>query len=241
MKDYHIPIILIISILITSLFIIGCATYNEGDSVAALSFQKMTVQEKTIYDAVEKEWYQDKLEAIRTAVGKRDIAPRENSVPFIDIANVIKTNNDVTLKMENGWNTEHKNRAIKCRWDRLDEDWYRKLLLTIGVTDYKLQDLMTTKEKDLQYISDGLKEINTYIDENPEVIKKNISLNNVLSFNDYDDLYYEIKNCPEAIIAYNNIIEEKVLDNNDKKQLITIALECKAQEIKTKLEKFHKE
>jgi len=247
MKNYHLTFSLAICVLIISL-IIGCSTYIEGDSVAAVSFQKMTVQEKTMYDAVEKEWYQAKLEAIRTAVGKRDIAPRENNVPFIDIANVIKTNNDITLKMDSGWNTDHKNRAIKCRWDRLDEDWYRKLLLTLGVKEYELQELipikeevvedkpLTQKEKDLEYIGNGLKEINEYLDEHPEVIEDNVK--NIIPQSKYDDIFYEIRKCDEAIVTYHQMIETRLLTWDDYYTLVKLSTKCKAIQIGEKLSEW---
>ena len=244
MKDYHVPIILIIVMSITSLFIVGCSTYKEGDEVASNSFKKMTVQEKTMYDAVEKEWYQDTLVAIRTSVGKRDIAPRENSIPFIDIANVIKTNNDVTLKLnEAGWSTDHKNRAIKCRWDRLDEEWYKKLLLTIGITNYTVQELIpeevveeepkTQKEKDIEYIGNGLKEINKLLDERSEVVKVNTK--DIVPESKYDDIFYDIRKCDEAIIMYQQIIEERLLTWNDYDLLMRISTKCKAIQIGEKL------
>ncbi len=243
MKNYYLTFSLAICVLFISL-IIGCSSYNEGDSVAAAAFQKMTVQEETMYDAVEKEWYQSKLEAIRAAAGKRDIAPRENAVPFIDIANVIKTNNDISLKIESGWNTDHKNRAIKCRWDRLDEDWYRKLLLTIGVKKYDLQELiptkevvedkpLTQKEKDLEYIDNGLKEINAYLDEHPEVIENDVK--DIVPESKYDDIFYEIRKCNEAIDLYKQIIEERLLTWEDYELLIRISTKCKAIQIGEKL------
>jgi len=230
---------------IVSLFIIGCGTYEEGDDIAANSFKKMTVQEKTMYDAVEKEWYQGKMESIRSAVGKRDIAPRENSVPFIDIANVIKTNNDITLQLESGWNTDHKNRAINCRWDRLDEDWYRKLLLTIGVKDYDLQELipteeeviedkpLTQKEKDLEYIRNGLKEINVLVDKRQETIIKNLSI--FISIEELDELFYKIRGCNEALEYYNKALEQRLISYEDQKILIQLATKCKAIQIGEKL------
>ena len=244
MKNYHIPIILIISMLITSLFIISCSTYTEGDSVAAISFQKMTIQEKTMYDAVEKEWYEKELMAVRDAVGRRDIAPRETAIPFIDIANVIKTNNNVTLTIEDkhNWNTDHKNRAIKCRWDRLDEDWYRKLLLSIGVKDYTVQELipieekvvedkpLTQKEKDLEYIGNSLKEINNALDKRQEVNVKDI-----VPESKYDDIFYDIRKCDEAIDMYHQIIDDRLLTWEDYEFLTRISIKCKAIQIGEKL------
>jgi len=215
-----------------SSILIGCSTYKEGDEIATQSFKKMTVQEKTMYDAVEKEWYQDTLVAIRASVGKRDIAPRENSVPFIDIANVIKTNNDVTLKLKSGWHTDHKNRAIKVRWDRIDDNWYKKLLSTIGIKEYKLQELIPIEE--------------LIVEEKPKpIFKKAIietlipveNTSNLVMFDAYDDLYYEIKKCPEAIELYNKIIEGRILNTNDLKQLMIVSLGCKSRSIKDKLNK----
>jgi len=233
-----------------SLVFIRCSTYTEGDSAAAVAFQKMTVQEKTMYDAVEKEWYEKELMAIREAVGRRDIAPRENSTPFIDIANVIKTNNNITLTIEdkNNWNTYHKNRAIKCRWDRLDEDWYRKLLLTLGVKEYELQELipikeevvedkpLTQKEKDLEYIGNGLKEINEYLDEHPEVIEDNVK--NIIPQSKYDDIFYEIRKCDEAIVTYHQMIETRLLTWDDYYTLVKLSTKCKAIQIGEKLSEW---
>ncbi len=106
------------------LLLTGCDEYEEGDKEANKAFDLMTVQEKIFYDAVEKEWSPSRLIAIRDSVRTRESAPLELTIPFIDIANVIKTNNDITLKVPDNWQTDSKNRAILARWDRIEGSWY---------------------------------------------------------------------------------------------------------------------
>ncbi len=236
MKNYHLTFILAICVLIIS-FIIGGLIYIESEAATAAVFQKMTIQEKTMYDAVEKEWYEKELISIREAVGRRDIAPKENSTPFMDIANIIKTNNDITLTIEdkNNWNTDHKNRAIKCRWDRLDEDWYRKLSLSVGGKDYTAQELIPTEEKIIEDKSsipkeEDLKYISNDFDEQQ---KSNVK--DIIPESKYDDIFYKIRKCDEAIFMYKQIIDERLLTWGDYELLIKISVKCKAIQIGEKL------
>jgi len=241
MKTYCLSLSLDICVLVISLItLMSCSTYSEGDEVATRIFKKMTVQEKTLYDAVEKEWGQSYLINVRKGVQNRDISPRETMMPFKDIAALIKTNNNVTLKInEAGWNTDHKNRAIKCRWDRLDESWYRKLLLSIGVKDYKITKfvpIVDEKEKDVEKIKNDLVVINNYIDEHPEVVKTITEDNSLfVSIEELDELFYKIRGCDEALEYYNEVLIQRLIDYDDHKILIQLATKCKAIQIGQKL------
>ncbi len=242
MKDYHVPIVLIISMLITSLFIIGCGEYyEEGDEIAKQRFEKMTVQETALYESVQNKWGQKPLKGVRDAIARRQTRPDESELPFKDLANVIKTNNTVSLKVNTSNKASIQNKYILCKWDRIDEDWYRTLMLSVGIDNVVKQKLLpeeevikdkplTQKEKDLKYIGNGLKEINVLLDERQKDDTKDI-----VPKSKYDDIFYDIRKCDEAIDMYNQIIGERLLNWEDYDLLIRISTKCKAIQIGEKL------
>jgi len=212
-------------------FLFSC-NYEEGDQQAHDSFKKMTIQEKTLYDGVSKEWSQRYLTSVRRAVYNRELKPTEKTIPFIDIANVIKTNNQVSLKLNESWSTSNKNKSIKARWDQIDHIWYRKILNSIGINKYNPQELIPEEEL---IVAEKSKPIFKEV-----IIKNSIPVkdtSDLVMFDTYDDLYYEIKKCPEAIELYNEIIEERILTKDDLKQLMIVSLGCKSRSIKDKLNK----
>jgi hypothetical protein len=234
---------LAICILLITL-ISGCGDYyDEGDENAKHRFEKMTSQEKALYNSVQEVWGQRDLKTIREAVSRRETRPAENSLAFNDIASVIKTNNIASLKLDSGWETSTKNKHILARWDRIDEEWYRELLLSMGVRDIVKQELIPeekviedkeTLPESLKEIDNSLKEINSYIDEHPETV--NVDLKDIIPSAKYDDLYFEIKRCPEAVDKYKQIIKERLLIWSDYELLIRISIKCKANATLEKLE-----
>lgn len=239
MKNYHLTFVLAICIALMS--IIGCGdTYDEGDEVAKQSFNKMTSQEKIIYNAVQMQWGQRRLKSIREAISTRESKPSENNLAFQDIAAVIKTNNNVTLTLESNWTVSQKNSCIMSRWDRIDEDWYRKLLSTIGIKDIVYEEpipeekVIEEKKAEQEEIKTGSIAINGYIDEHPEVVA--IDIKDIIPESKYDDLYYEIKNCDNAVFRYKQIISERLLTWQDYELLIRISIKCKAIKIGEKFE-----
>lgn len=223
-------------IMLIILLLAACEKYDEGDEKANQSFEKMTVVEKGMYDAVENAWDQSFLANVRQAVSKREVKPLENSIPFIDIANVIKSNNDLTLKINDNWLTETKNKAINGRWDRIDDEWYVKIVNKLGLkeTDIQRQELVIepkVKEKSEVEVPD----INKPVIEEPPPLNIKKMERDILLLTDYDDLYYDLKYCQPAIDKYNQIIEERLITLGDKELLIQMAIKCKALKIKEKL------
>jgi hypothetical protein len=241
MKNYHLTFALAICSLLLTI-ILGCGDYyDEGNETAKQRFEKMTSQEKALYTSVEEIWGQKDLKTIRESVSRRETRPVESTLAFKDIAAVIKTNNVASLKLNDGWDTANKNKHIKARWDRIDENWYRDLLLSVGVREIIKQDLIPEEQvidetlpESLNEINNDLKEINNYIEEYPEAVKVNSK--DIIPEDKYDDLYYEIKRCPEAVEQYKQIVKERILTWADYELLTRISLKCKADETLKKLE-----
>jgi len=228
-------------------FIIGCGDYyDEGDETAKHRLDKMTAQEKALYTTVQNKWGQRPLKSIREAVSRRETRPSENELPFKDLASVIKTNNTASLKVDTTNTASIQNKYILARWDRVDEDWYRNLMLSMGVDNIVKQELLPEpveeviedKPSDVVEIRNDLKQINDYIDKHPEVVKINIK--DIIPESKYDDIFYEIRKCDEAINMYNQLIEERLLTWEDYDLLIRISTKCKAIQIGEKLTEWRK-
>ena len=225
----------------TILFTACGSDFDEGDDVAAQRFEKFTSQEKTIYKAVQDVWGQRLLKYVREAVGKREARPAEDMLPFKDIANVIKSNNSASLKLDSTWKASTKNKYIKGRWDRVDEKWYRDLMLSMGVTEVIKQDLVPEPVEEVipDTKEESSLEPHIYGDQ-PYVVEQNnevkiINSKDIISINDYDDLYFNIKKCPSAIKYYNKVIEERLITHEDIVILTQLATKCKAIKIGEKL------
>lgn len=238
----------IITIMMGCLFVItlsGCDNYDEGDQKAAQSFEKMTIVEKGLYDAVEDVWGQSYLVNVRQAVFAREVKPLEESIPFIDIANVIKSNNDITLKVEEHWSTDNKNKSIKNRWDRLDGKWYLQIVNKLGlresdivkqdfIIDEVIPDKPSKDDKDKPVVIPDIKRVIERPTINTTSIRYDTG-NDIISMNEYDDLYYDLRGCEPAIERYNEIIRSRLVTNNDKEYLIELSIKCKAIKIGEKL------
>jgi hypothetical protein len=136
-------IILALLILLSVTLGLGCGSrYSEGDETANKAFKKMTIEEQSIYTGVEDVWGASYLISIRDAIRLREIKPNESTIPFIDVANIIISNNKVTLKMNDIWDTDKKNKKILGRWSRINESWYKQMLSAVGVTDFQPEKLI---------------------------------------------------------------------------------------------------
>lgn len=240
-KEFVVPWIITLA-LIPLLFLSGCDYYDEGDVIAEESFSKMNMSEKSMYDAVEEEWGQSRLLNIRKAVATREATPLESSIPFIDIANVIKSNNDLTLKVDDAWRTDAKNDAIAARWDRLDNKWYLKIIQKLGMKedDIQLQEFVVEEViPDKPPIVTEILDDNDYdsTNETPEEKEYFDTRNDIILLEDYDDLYYSLRGCKPAIDKYGTMIEERLITKGDREWLLQIATKCKAEKIGAKLRK----
>jgi len=237
MKNYHLTFSLAICVLLLTL-IMGCGDfYDEGDETAKHRFEKMTSQEKALYNSVQEVWGQRDLKTIREAVSRRETRPAENSLAFEDIAAVIKTNNIASLKLDSGWETSTKNKHILARWDRVDEGWYRQLLLSIGERDIVKQELIPEEEV-IKEEKKEESEPDTYGDRPwvaPQIEEIKINIKDIIPESKYDEIYYEIKYCDEAIVMYHQMIDERLLTWQDYESLIRISIKCKATKIGEKL------
>jgi hypothetical protein len=228
--------------ILMTLPLVGCDDYDEGDTVAQQRFEKFTSQEKTLYKAVQDVWGQQRLMFVREAVGKREARPAENMIPFSDISNVIKSNNSAALTLRNDWTTSTKNKYIKARWDRVDEKWYRELMLSMGETEVIKQDFIP---EPVEKVIEDKPEIEPdhygdrpWVAPQEETVK--IDLNDIISESKYDDLYYEIRKCDEAVQTYKQIIDNRILTQDDYNLLMRISIKCKAIQIGDKLTEWKK-
>jgi hypothetical protein len=220
--------------------VVACDNYDEGDEAAKQSFEKMTVVEKGMYDAVEEEWGTSYLQNVRQAVLGREVKPLETNIPFIDIANVIKSNNDITLKINENWTTDDKNKAISARWDRLDDKWYVKIIAKLGLKEGDIQKQDFVVEEVIQDKPDIKPSVSEdkVNDIKPIIVKENFDSNegnDLLLLQEYDDLYYDLRGCDPAIDKYDEIIQKRLLTKKDRDYLIQLATKCKAIKIGAKL------
>lgn len=120
-----------IMLLFFLIFIIcGCADkYSETNVVAETTWKKMTIKEKTFYDKVEGVWGDDSLANVREVVRKREFAPDEDAIPFIDIVDLIVTNNDINLVTQANLNTNQKKYYTDGKWENIDTDWYKTIFI----------------------------------------------------------------------------------------------------------------
>lgn len=211
----------------------SCSTYDEGDDKAEIAFNKMTIQERSLYNAVATEWSQRYLQMVREAVYNREVKPEEKSLPFIDIAGVIKTNNDVTLKVVDSWQTDTKNDAIKARWDRVDSQWYKELLSTIGIYTHQPQKLIEIVKDKPESVKSKVIEKTKYESESTTKAEETIELvnidpNSIIPKEKYRQLFREIRGCEKAISLYESIVSYRLITYEDEKKLIILATKCEA-------------
>ena len=221
-------------LLLTCCFISGCDVYSEGDNNAKKAFEKMTMQEKTLYKAVEHQWSQGDLITIRQAVFSRDAKPSENDIPFIDIPGVIKTNNDITLKTPENYSQETKDKNNKAKWDKLDENWYLKIVNKYNsINSIKTTDLV--QQPKTEYVVKSEPKIVIEKEATPEEIIAKNKKNGYVPEKDYDDIYFNIKRCPTAVEFYQKVVKERLLNSEDVDFLNQLSTECKAKTIGDRL------
>lgn len=230
--------ILILLILLSLGLGLGCSFYNEGDDVAKQAFDKMTIEEKTIYNAVQDVWSQSHLEQLRDAIRLREIKPDESNIPFIDVAKIIISNNNVTLKIKDGWDTDTKNKKILGRWSRINQDWYKQILASNGIVDFKPKKLIPVIKdvEENKVVSNYITQPQLQLYTNKNSTEEKITvLTDLLKKDEYDDLYFEIKNCEEAVKYYNEVVKDRLVSYEDKDILTTLSIKCKAIKISNKL------
>jgi hypothetical protein len=86
-----------------------------------------------MHDLVDTKFSEKRLISVRDAVRNRLKKPDENSIPFMDIASVIKFCNENVLIPEDEWNsTDNQRDAEKVRFSKQDRAWYQKILIASG-------------------------------------------------------------------------------------------------------------
>jgi len=205
---------------------LSACIYDEGDEVAAQAFEKMTAQEKMLYDAVAKQWNQKKLRPIRDAIRLgRKIKPEEAFTPFSDIGALIEKNDSVTLIMDSGWGEDTIRKKRGAKWSVVDPDWFRKIT----------GQGIATKEPQRIY--------NKVISppSNPKASKvelpvEEINKEELVPFEELDELRYLMKGCDEAIRIFDAIISKGYpLTYGDRERIFVRVLFCEAERVNDKI------
>lgn len=226
MKNKYFRIVLCI---IIALSLYSCI-YEEGDETAAQAFAMMTAQEKILYDAVEKQWNQKKLLPIRNAVRARKVKPLETEVPFKDLAPIIEKTNSVIMVMDSNWGEDTRAKKEKAKWNSIDPDWYRKILGYVGKTETaKKQNRVVRAIKSIESSTKPAPP------KNP-VATAIINVDDLIPLDEYEELRYMMRDCPEAKTLYDKIVGRAVpLTYNDRNKLYEKVLVCEAERVNNSL------
>lgn len=112
---------------IITFLLISCADYEEdsfgGPYPSKKAFRLMTTKEKIMHDKIAEKWGQEYLTALREAVRRRQLVPKENEMPFGDIPGVIVMLNEVELAEYDNMSDSKR----KARFENIDDKWYRTM------------------------------------------------------------------------------------------------------------------
>lgn len=221
-------------------FLSGCEYYSEGDSVAEQTWKKMSIKEKAYYEKVEGAWGEKPLMRIREAIRKREVAPEEQELPFLDIADLIVTTNDMNLVLNENEMEDVKKKKVEARWSAIDVEWYNKILYIAGKTT-KPQASQTplpsfnVPKQERENQKRNQNEVNTTF---PPTISSQIrndaygGLNQVLSSEEFGKLSYEMSNCPRAIeYIQSAIMQNRPLTYGDMEAVKLRMLLCDTENI----------
>jgi len=127
------------------LCLVGCGDYySEGDIVAAETWEKMTTNEKSMYEKVQDKWGEEVLKYIREEIRKRKIKPDADAIPFYDIANLIKTTNDINLiPRDKSSDSDIQRKYEAKKFSSIDPKWYYKYIDPQGGKFNKKADMIT--------------------------------------------------------------------------------------------------
>jgi len=190
-----------VSALVLMIFIFsvqGC-NYTEGDDKADLSFNLMTSQEKAMHDKALEQFGEKRLMSVRTAVGKRTVKPNENSLPFMDIANVIKHCDETILVPSDARNdTDGQERARRVKFSSQDFEWYKKIVKKVTGEDY------VAPEKPVASKPISEDEVKDNFVKRLELAKKDeerveINPEDLLPLDKYQDVKFLARGCEQAI------------------------------------------
>ena len=184
-----------IAILFSVMFI-GCEEPQEGSKKEREALEKMTVQERQLYDAAYKAWSKKNLFHIREALRNRPAKPFEDSIPFIDMVKVIKNTNDIEMVPDSSWSDNDKKRYLNATFSKIDQQWY-----CTYIDPSKAPELQSTLKTEPGKITEKS------VFEEPKIISPNKQQKTVryISIEEYEEIKWEIKDCQSAKMLLNKI------------------------------------
>jgi hypothetical protein len=184
----------------------------------------MTTQEKAMHDKVMDGFSQKYLRSVRDAVGKREIKPDENELPFRDIANIIRFCNESILNPEDYSNTNTRAEAKNSKFDKIDAQWYRKIL-KIAINGVE-NDVPPIQSKPISVV-----EYKVEVDETVAVNK-----NNLLPLDAYTDIKQIARGCEGAIaIVESAASKDRPLTHKDASDILYEKAICETKKLNENL------
>lgn len=204
--------------LLVLFFTTGCI-YTEGDVKANKAFKLMTTKEKQIHDLVMEEWGENMLLHLRDGVRTRSMKPDEGAIPFCNLAEIVKTINNNQMIVKESWPTTKRQCRNNARFEGINPEWYNQITSA------------TKSRRNLSYRAP-----NSYSSgADPETGEVNYV--ELITIEEYDELKFEVRGCPEAITLLRKIVNEgRPLTIMDRDAIMERALYCKAASLSEYLE-----
>lgn len=228
-------LIILCILILACIMLIGCGDYyEEGDEQGKQAMDLMTTTESILYKRVQDEWGQKRLLNVRNAIRNRAMKPDEDNIAFLDIAKVIKTNNDVTMVFESSWGTDTRNKYAAARWDAIDKDWFRQILIEcgLGINNKHIRRQPEVKTAAILDVKSKVVKV-----EEPEFKETEVQTYELLDEDEIYELEYLIRDCDSAKNLLSKIVREgRPLVKTDKDELTKRAMFCKATQLRNSLE-----
>ena len=214
-----------IGIFITLCIIIISCSYDEGEMLAEEAFSKMSTRERILYNSVAENWTQNYLVHIRNAVRERHVKPKESTIPFQDISEIIMLNNNATLKLSSQWSEDYKKRMKESKWSEIDPSWYNTIVEISNGGEKKEEQKKISKPKKSKNSPP----------KNIKIVSSNQD-NGYISIDDLNELRYEIRGCSKAAELFNSIVlKGEPLTYSDRDKIEEKILICVAEKINNKI------
>lgn len=225
-------ILKIVMCILVALSMVGCV-YTEGDNEAEASFNLMTSQEKAMHDKAMEMFGEKRLMSVRTSVAKRKVRPNESSMPFMDIANVIKHSDESILVPTDARNdTDGQEKARRVKFSSQDFDWYKKIVKRATGKDYT-EPIKPVSSKPM-----SVDEVKDEFDKKLERAKERVEVNqdDLLSTDDYSEVQFLATGCERAkSIVESAASQNRPLTVEDFQNIEYESAVCKTKELNDNL------
>lgn len=196
---------------------------------------KLTLQEKVLYNKVTQRWNELKLFELRQAVRDRDTRPKEMSMPFADIASVLVATNDISLdpvKVTSNVNAQYKYKNHK--FDAIASEWYEKIKAIsdaekAGIEMCPCSDVKAEAMELVEEVANEVFVVNPPVKESEGPV-----IYNQLSFEYLKTLKAEEGNCEPLRRKINDLYLTGKLTEEYKEELDKLLNSCKVQQLMSK-------